>query len=1357
MSNKFFLYSFLLILIFSNIAFGDDNVQKAEGALNHAATYHWLARYKNNDAHDLLKSKEYFSQALTLLIKSDTTHYAKSLRDRAQLGLADTDIRYDNCYDNINNEFPLFNILNGHNKIYELYDDPVVVAANYAVEDAIAVIPLPIKNDFQYDVIVLSEPINYELEDEIRVALNAYPQFFPRPIEDIIDVISRKEYEELYNKNFSQEILNKLSDKWNKNNLLIAKIINNDQINDVSYLGIYLYEWNTKNNAIVRSVYADGLAQDRTNYISDRMIWLSLLLLLTFIFTGISKKVFFFKEEKDRRPVYFWSGVYSFLITILSLYGIIYLFRVIAPVPTVLALVPQSLLWIFSFHIFIVTLPILIVYLIGIMTPKLNERLHDGETIAVLLCGVVTGLLYVLSSIYIMKFPEIKLYHYVTTMLIISCFYVAWVGHHLSLFFIKNKKYAITPLISIILILELSIYSIMSDNFNLLYIADCSLVLIPLLFHGSRRYSLYRNSQGKTNIIDDKQSELTLQKLRILINEPENFIDPSPKGDFVSGKINHFTQNFTSDGNNKLKVFLITGPQGSGKSRLAIQLAEKTIHEYNKNNPDGDGSNNWILFGDCDELNQSGSGVPFEPFSQALHKILGAGRFEPPAKKANKIKEGINSTGLGNILDVAGLGVLNMILGTQDEEVKSATTSEMVQIIIQTLVGLSKTRPVIFIIDDLHWIDPITNTLFENILSKLSSESTRNIFFIFTSRIEEETEAYSNANSIKYLRQCDNEEIIDLKEIVNGEFEYKNRFDELLIRSLHFNQYSAQRYLGYINSYDVSTILSFLQTIKSIIDQDGIEIIKNKVKIIRKFDFSRLRPPTDIINIINQQLQTLTDSQLQIIKFASFIGHEFKATILSEALRLGRMQVLYDLEILEEKNIIVDIRSQDDVYEFTSNAMINVVRYMAHIAENDKDEIPQIVREYHYRVAKSIQEKMKLQNLDISTLSNQDLYNLAKRSWASGDRMLFDAFDYNYEAIFRAFKQFRYEEAIVFGLNILDIIEKFEHTNKFQEILRVHLLVVQSKIILGSDAAGIDEMIEESKLIVDKAENLDKEQWNLIILNVEADAVIHDHSGFFEKQREEILAQIINEIDKSKSKYSFEMLYASLSQIRLDDDISHEKEFDKIKLLLEKVKNIDFNEEEQTETPLSGFSNDPTIDYKLLESEILEELIRMMFFMKLNSVDIIDYLKECEKIKSFREVNDKEGLALVYYNFGKCYSDIGDEEKANFYFNETINLGKKIGSDYYESQGRTGRGRIMLKNEDLDGALDEFRSVSKLRIWDDKEIQYQVYIGMLNISNLNNDSDLKEEYLSHAENLIQEDENKGYLCEELQVLISELS
>lgn len=1355
MKKKVILYIFSLLFLINSFVFGD-NLKKAEEALNHASTYHWLARYKHNDSRDLLTSKKYFERAKILLESIKKTPDIIRLLDKANAGFLDATVRYDNSLPNLSNKYPIYNILTGNSKAYEFYDDANEVACGKAIEDAIETIPYPMKSDFQYNVIVLSDPVNTELEDELRVILNLQSHFYPRPVEEILDVISLDEYNKLYEDEKSNlSILQKLASNWNKNKLLIAKIIENDQVDDISYMGIFLNEWDSHSiDYPLKSVYSDGFVEDRTDYRSRYLTIFCILLLLAFTLPVATKFTFLFKDEKERRPVYGWSGVYSYIITVIIIYAIVYLFRTLAPDPTSWATMNQSQIWILLFHIMIVLVPMIIIYLLSVITPKINERMNDGETIASILGGFVLGLCFVFSTIYLLQFPDISLFILFITMSLLCYGYSIWVGHHLSLFFIKNKKYGIIPLISFILILELLLYSLMSYNFDLLYIANCSIIFFPFIFHGIRRYLKYKALQGRTNVIDTSEDKISMEYFLTQINEPKIFIDPLQEGDFISGKVKHFTESFKSSVNNKLKIFLISGPQGSGKTRLAIRLAEETIKEFNKNNLAGDESNDWILFGDCDELNQSGTGVPFEPFSQALHDILGAGRFEPPSKKANKIKEGINSTGLGNILDMAGLGVLNLILGAEDEAVKSATTSEMVQIISQALVGLSKSRPVIFIMDDLHWIDPITNILFETLLTKLAQELTPNIFFIFTSRIKKEVEDSTKPNPLKYLRKCNNDGIIDLKEILNEEFEYKERFEDILIKSLHFDRYSVQKYLQFIDSYEVRNILSFLQTIKTIIDQDGIEIINNRVKIIKNFDFTKLPPPTHIIDIIGQQLQTLSSSQLQIIKFASFIGHEFKASILTEALKLGRLKVLYDLQILEEKNIIVDIRSQDDVYEFVSNAMINVVRYMSNDAENQKNEIPQIVREFHYRIAKSFQEKMKLQKVSISTMKNQDLYNIAKRSWASGDRMISDAFEYNYEAILRAFRQFRYEEAILFGSNIFDIIEKFESVEKLQEIIRVYLIVAQSKIIIGLDAAGIDEVIEAAKLLVDKSGTLDKEFWYLVILNVEADAVIHDHSDFFEKQREEILTQINIVIQASGDKSNFELLYAYLSQIRLDDNISPEKEFEKIKLLLQKVRNFNIDDKEQTETALSGFSHNPNIDYKFLESEILEEFIRMMFIKGTNSKDIIVSLKECEEIKSSIEINDKEGLAFVYHSLGKCHLDLDDKDKADYYFNKTFDFGKKIGSIYYESEGLIGRGKIMLISEDYDGALNQFRSVSKLNIWDDKEIQYEMYIGILKIANINNDIDLKNEYLSDFKNLIKHDENKGYLCEELRALIS---
>ena len=53
----------------------------------------------------------------------------------------------------------------------------------------------------------------------------------------------------------------------------------------------------------------------------------------------------------------------------------------------------------------------------------------------------------------------------------------------------------------------------------------------------------------------------------------------------------------------------------------------------------------------------------------------------------------------------------------------------MTHIVVQTLLGLSKERPVVFIIDDLHWIDNISFKLFKGILDE--NKPINKIFILF--------------------------------------------------------------------------------------------------------------------------------------------------------------------------------------------------------------------------------------------------------------------------------------------------------------------------------------------------------------------------------------------------------------------------------------------------------------------------------------------------------------------------------------------------------------------------------------------------------------------------------------------------
>ena len=203
----------------------------------------------------------------------------------------------------------------------------------------------------------------------------------------------------------------------------------------------------------------------------------------------------------------------------------------------------------------------------------------------------------------------------------------------------------------------------------------------------------------------------------------------------------------------------------------------------------------------------------------------------------------------------------------------------MTHIVSKTIMGLSKKNPVVFIIDDLHLIEDISYKLFEGILND-QELINKNIYFIFTSRDNLEIDN----NPIEFLEKTDH---LHLETISSENFNIKNKFGDLL-KSLKFESKSINRYLKYITDYDVDNILTLLQSLKQLIDNDAIEIKDELFKIKTNFKLKNLEPPLNIVTVIKEQLKSISDDQFQIIKFAAFIGSEFKASVLSEALKMRR-------------------------------------------------------------------------------------------------------------------------------------------------------------------------------------------------------------------------------------------------------------------------------------------------------------------------------------------------------------------------------------------------------------------------------------------------------------------------------------
>jgi hypothetical protein len=146
---KSIIYLFLLSFLFADQSKPKQDL--IEESLNHATTYYWLARYKDSNTKDFDKARKWYQNAIEL-IDSDTVENYDDLRAIAIKGLKEADVHHENNFDNIHNDYPLYDIVNNFKPTYEFYDDPDVVAATNSISDALDLLQYANpKDDMQND------------------------------------------------------------------------------------------------------------------------------------------------------------------------------------------------------------------------------------------------------------------------------------------------------------------------------------------------------------------------------------------------------------------------------------------------------------------------------------------------------------------------------------------------------------------------------------------------------------------------------------------------------------------------------------------------------------------------------------------------------------------------------------------------------------------------------------------------------------------------------------------------------------------------------------------------------------------------------------------------------------------------------------------------------------------------------------------------------------------------------------------------------------------------------------------------------------------------------------------------------
>ncbi len=169
------------------------------------------------------------------------------------------------------------------------------------------------------------------------------------------------------------------------------------------------------------------------------------------------------------------------------------------------------------------------------------------------------------------------------------------------------------------------------------------------------------------------------------------------------------------------QVGLINGEAGIGKSRL-LQVFKEHISEE---------PHSWMICR-CSAYYQNSA---FYPVVELIQRLLGIDAEDPPSEKLGKLEKALDGFGFPLDDSVPILADLLSIPLTDDYAPLGLTPQVMKQRLLETLLNwllkVSQQQPLVFVIENLHWVDPST---LEHLALLMDRGTKARLFILLTFR-----------------------------------------------------------------------------------------------------------------------------------------------------------------------------------------------------------------------------------------------------------------------------------------------------------------------------------------------------------------------------------------------------------------------------------------------------------------------------------------------------------------------------------------------------------------------------------------------------------------------------------------------
>ena len=936
-------YLGLLIFFFSFSLFSSEKSSltiqdslKIENYKAHIDTYKYISRDNYNNEYFLDKALKYVDSIR--FIENDN-NYAREIEKSIVL----TKKTIEN---NVISKIEFFEFYSGIPHYYGFIDDAIEYAYDSALSQVLNTkykvlgnVPL---SDASITSILIREDCDDETFEIINQTLISNTNHRIIQSNELIQILGTENSNNLLNGLATEENINKIIDDLKLDRLGIFTVNNLDVIDNKVWFVNADFKTYEKSKGFLESIFAKGYTLDKRDL--PLLLELLVVFLLAIIFVslayGISlifinrKNISHATRDSNKELILSvlnkvkYVALY-FLLPIILSFVMIYVCSFIIPSGDVDVGEINVNVWILLITILMSFLPIIINLFI------VNRLDIDGFHTTLGYTFFINSCLYATYfPIFIFSFIQEETYPFVIHLLLI--FITLLIGNLLGKSYfqygIKTKnsykrRQAITGLIlgliSLIIFNRIILFEFSVSN---LFLSFIIIAPISILNHILDNYF--------DRLFEKKSKEATESSILNKVSYVKSVMNPAES----------IYKEVDAKMSDDLNIMLIEAPMGIGKTR-SLEEAEQYFEQ-----------NNWTVFyGDCDEI-QDDTAVSFEPFLQAFSRLIGE-TWNSRSESTDKITKGI----INIASDTTGIPLEITNFSSSAKK----TMNEISLEIIDKLTNINK--KVLFVMEDVHWIDPETLTLLKHFIKTVNRNFflRKNLCIIITVRAEIKG-SYRGLNYQELKQELNNlddttKNLFDLSNLLDSnsfnlvdfvknlsadDNGYKIASSSMNQINNLFNAYNEQLQL---ESKDKLTPLYVFKVLESWISDQYLKYTPDGYVLTQTVDIESLPNFEDVDSYYHKIFDSFESKWRRILESASIIGNKFDADILAQVWGYELLDVLDFLEKAVHQGLLIDVSNQDNIYKFSDKRIIGALKSYFKESKIQEEGERQIVIEYNKR------------------------------------------------------------------------------------------------------------------------------------------------------------------------------------------------------------------------------------------------------------------------------------------------------------------------------------------------------------------------------------------------------------------------